>query len=135
MLGNGIFVMKGDQYADRYIAAYCERAAVMVKKKPFDVRPIKSVYRLATKPLDNIYFVFDIDKLVEDKEAYLKSVKPFARRIVQDWKYNEYLNKAKLGRDEETIYAYCFARLVVARARRGQRYIGRGRKFRQCWWL
>lgn len=95
MLGNGLFVMKGDQYADRYIAAYCERAAVMVTKKPFDVRPIKSVYRLATKPLNNIYFVFDIDKLVEDKEAYLKSVKPFARRIVQDWKYNEYLNIEK----------------------------------------
>lgn len=95
MLSNGLFVMKGDQYADRYIAAYCEQAAAMATKKPFKVRPIKSVYRLATKPLNNIYFVMDIDRLVEDKDAYLKEVKPFIKRVIKTWSMEEVITAEK----------------------------------------
>lgn len=82
MVGNGLFVLCGDQYADRYIAAYCQQAAAMVVKKPFEVRPIKSVYRLATKPLDNIYFAMDHNRMEKDKDGYLNEVKPFIQRVL-----------------------------------------------------
>lgn len=95
MLGNGLFVMKGDQYADRYAAVYCERAAVMVSKKPFDVRPIKSVYRLVSKPLSHVYIVMDTDRLAKDEEAYMKKVRPYIKRIFTSTIIDEVLNSNK----------------------------------------